>query len=54
MQSKNLLIIATLSCIGFSIISSGLLSTLFDLGAFVLLGYILFTQKKGAKESVEK
>lgn len=50
MRSKNLLLMAILSCIAFSIISTGLLSTLFDLGAFVLLGFILITQNKRAKK----
>lgn len=50
MLSKNLLIMAILSCIVLSIISSGLLSTLFDLGAFVLLGFIFITQNKSAKK----
>jgi len=50
MLSKNLLITAILFCILFSIISSGLLSTLFDLGAFVLLCFILFFKKNDAKE----
>ena len=49
MLSKNLLIIVILFCIAFSIISSGLLSTLFDLAAFVLLCFILFFQKNDAK-----
>lgn len=50
MLSKNLLIIIILFCIACSIISTGLLSTLFDLGAFVLLCFILFFQKNDAKE----
>jgi uncharacterized membrane protein YoaK (UPF0700 family) len=50
MLSKNLLIMAILFCIAFSIISSGLLSTLFDLSAFVLLGFIFITQNKSAKK----
>jgi len=49
MLSKNLLIIAILFCILLSIISSGLLSTLFDLIAFVLLCFILLFQKNDAK-----
>ncbi len=46
MRFKNILIAAALLCIFFSIMSTGLTSTLFDLCAFLLLCFILFTQKK--------
>lgn len=49
MLSKNLTTMAILSCIVFSIISSGLLSTLFDLSAFVLLCLMLFFKKNNAE-----
>ena len=49
MQFKNILIAAALLCVPFSIISAGLISTLFDLLAFTLLLFILFTQQTRVK-----
>lgn len=50
MQSKNLLITAILFCMLLSIISSALQSALFDLGAFVLLGFVLFFKQNKVKK----
>ncbi|MFT6924797.1 MAG: hypothetical protein ACJAZP_000355 [Psychromonas sp.] len=50
MLSKNSLIMVILFFIALSIISSGLLSALFDLGAFVLLCFVLFFQQNKVKK----